>query len=181
MSHGSDTLFPDFLWAPKEKGPQGKYWLSRRLFKNCNKKPHNSTVRAWCWLYLFIKRKTEKPLTLPLRWAIRLPLTLPERPKITDHYVTWTRKLIIILVGRFCLIPHLTPSRCKLLKLLPVVLPQSHGLPLTIIIINLYRRWWYACLWFGLSHYQELYRFLWTNETTANTCKTDSITFVSIN
>ena len=151
MSHGSDTLFPDFLWAPKEKGPQGKYWLSGDLFKNCNKKPHNSTVRVWCWLYLFIKRKTEKPLTLPLRWAIRLPLTLLERPKIsTVHYVT----------GRFCLIPHLTPSRCKLLELLPVVLLQSHGLPLTTMIINLYRRWWYACLWFGLNHYQELYRFL---------------------
>ena len=32
--------------------------------------------------------ENRKPLTLPLRWAIRLPLTLPERPKITDHYVT---------------------------------------------------------------------------------------------
>ena len=32
------------------------------------------------------KKKT--PLTLRLRWAIRLPLTLLERPNITDHYVT---------------------------------------------------------------------------------------------
>ena len=80
-------------------------------------------------IYQTENRKTANPT---LRWAIRLPLTLLERPKIsTVHYVT----------GRFCLIPHLTPSRCKLLKLLPVVLPQSHGLPLTTIIINLYRRW----------------------------------------
>lgn len=34
------------------------------------------------------QRKTEKPLTLPLRWAIRLPLTLLERSRITDHYIT---------------------------------------------------------------------------------------------
>lgn len=32
--------------------------------------------------------ENQKPLTLPLRWAIRLPLTLLERSRITDHYIT---------------------------------------------------------------------------------------------